>query len=177
LVFGYVFGKSFLVVLTWFVFKVYEEPIKDLWILHAQVETANEGELLVDLPPFLDVVDYAADNWLRGWFNGLPVQALAKGISTPRTVPQWSLMIEGVLRELHRVTRPGGVVAFEVGEVKKGAIKLDEVVLPLGEAAGFVTEAVLINTQRFTKTAQIWGVANNSGGTNSNRIVVFRKPV
>lgn len=132
--------------------------------------------LTVTSPPFLDVVDYAADNWLRGWFNGLPVQALAKGISTPRTVPQWSLMIAQVLQELHRVTRPGGVVAFEVGEVKKGAIKLDQVVLPLGEAAGFAAEVVLINTQRFTKTAQIWGVANNQGGTNSNRIVVFRKP-
>ena len=132
--------------------------------------------LTVTSPPFLDVVDYAADNWLRGWFNGLPVQALAKGISIPRTVPQWSLMIAEVLHELHRVTRPGGVVAFEVGEVKKGAIKLDEVVLPLGQAAGFAAEAVLINTQRFTKTAQIWGVANNQGGTNSNRIVVFRKP-
>jgi hypothetical protein len=35
--------------------QVYEEPIKDLRILHAQVETANEGELQVDLPPFLDV--------------------------------------------------------------------------------------------------------------------------
>lgn len=132
--------------------------------------------LTVTSPPFLDVVDYAADNWLRGWFNGLPVKALAKGISIPRTVPQWSAMIEGVLCELHRITRPGGVVAFEVGEVKKGAIKLDEVVLPLGVAAGFVAEAVLINSQRFTKTAHLWGVANNSNGTNSNRIVVFRKP-
>lgn len=132
--------------------------------------------LTVTSPPFLDVVDYAADNWLRGWFNGLPVQALAKGITTPRTVPQWSQMIAGVLRELYRVTRAGGVVAFEVGEVKKGAIKLDEVVLPLGESEGFVAETVLINTQRFTKTAHLWGIANNSVGTNSNRIVVFRKP-
>jgi len=49
-------------------------------------------------------------------------------------------------------------------------------VVPLGIAAGFVCESVLINTQRFTKTAHIWGVANNAAGTNSNRIVVFRKP-
>ena len=35
--------------------QIYEEPIDNLWILHAQVETANEGELLVDLPPFLQV--------------------------------------------------------------------------------------------------------------------------
>ena len=29
--------------------------------------------------------------------------------------------------------------------------------------------------QRFTKTANIWGVGNNRLGTNTNRIVVFRK--
>mmetsp|Transcript_8456 Transcript_8456/g.13998 ORF Transcript_8456/g.13998 Transcript_8456/m.13998 type:complete len:413 (+) Transcript_8456:183-1421(+) len=38
-----------------FVIHCYDEPISDLCILHAQVETANEGELQVDLPPFLEV--------------------------------------------------------------------------------------------------------------------------
>jgi hypothetical protein len=132
--------------------------------------------LTVTSPPFLDVVDYAGDNWLRGWFNGLPVASLARRITTPRGVPQWSAVMGAVLVELFRITRPGGVVAFEVGEVQKGALRLDEIVLPLGAAAGFGTEAVLINTQRFTKTAHIWGVANNAAGTNTNRIVVFRKP-
>lgn len=132
--------------------------------------------LTVTSPPFLDVVDYAGDNWLRGWFNGLPVATIARGITTPRSVAEWSGVMGAVLAELFRITRPGGVVAFEVGEIQKGAIKLDEVVLPLGLAAGFAAEAVLINTQQFTKTAHIWGVANNTAGTNSNRIVVFRKP-
>lgn len=132
--------------------------------------------LTVTSPPFLDVVDYAGDNWLRGWFNSLPVAEIAAAITTPRTVAAWSEVMGAVLLELFRITRAGGVVAFEVGEVSKGRIKLDEVVMPLGIAAGFVAEAVLINTQRFTKTAHIWGVANNAAGTNSNRIVVFRKP-
>lgn len=35
--------------------QVYEAPVSDLCILHAQVETANKGELLVTLPPFLQV--------------------------------------------------------------------------------------------------------------------------
>ena len=33
----------------------------------------------------------------------------------------------------------------------------------------------VINAQQFTKTANCWGVRNNSKGTNTNRIVVFRK--
>jgi len=56
-------------------------------------------------------------------------------------------------------------------------VKLEEVVAPLGVGVGFKCYAILINTQRFTKTANIWGVSNNRHGTNSNRIVVFGKPV
>jgi hypothetical protein len=78
-------------------------------------------------------------------------------------------------RELHRITKPGGWIAFEVGEVRRGTIKLDEVVAPLGIAAGLECSAVLINAPRFTKTANIWGVKNNNLGTNSNRIVLFQK--
>jgi hypothetical protein len=132
-------------------------------------------QLTVTSPPFLDVVQYAGDNWLRGWFNGLPVEAIAQRITMSRTVAEWSEVMASVLRELHRITRPGGFVAFEVGEVRKGSIKLEEHVLPLGIAAGFKAEAVLLNQQQFTKTSNLWGVKNNDAGTNSNRIVLFRR--
>ena len=66
-------------------------------------------------------------------------------------------------------------MAFEVGEVRGGKVRLDEVVLPLGLAAGFRAHGVLVNTQAFTKTAHIWGVDNHVKGTNSNRIVLFEK--
>jgi ubiquinone/menaquinone biosynthesis C-methylase UbiE len=90
-------------------------------------------------------------------------------------VEEWSTIMGEVLRELYRVTRPGGWVAFEVGEVRRGELKLDEVVAPLGVEAGFECSAILINAQQFTKTANIWGVQNNRNGTNSNRIVLFQK--
>ena len=34
---------------------MYEKPISDLCILHAQVEVEQEGTCKVELPPFLDV--------------------------------------------------------------------------------------------------------------------------
>jgi len=133
-------------------------------------------QLTVTSPPFLDVVHYALDNWLRCWFNGLDAEAIAARTTRSKTVEDWSAEMAAVLAELHRVTRPGGWVAFEVGEVRRGTVKLEEIIAPLGVNAGFECSAILINSQRFTKTANIWGVTNNSLGTNSNRIVLFRKP-
>jgi hypothetical protein len=136
---------------------------------------AGSVQLTVTSPPFLDVVQYARDNWLRCWFNGFDAEKVGERITMSKTVEEWEAEIAAVFAELHRVTRPGGWVAFEVGEVRRGTIRLDETVAPIGIAAGFDCSAILINTQRFTKTANIWGVKNNSLGTNSNRIVLFRK--
>ncbi len=133
-------------------------------------------QLTVTSPPFLNVVQYAKDNWLRCWFNGLDAEAIGAGITMATTVGDWSAEMLDVLRELYRVTRPKGWVAFEVGEVQRGVVKLEEAVAPLGIAAGFTCEAILINTQKFTKTSNIWGIGNNERGTNSNRIVMLQKP-
>ncbi|MCW5605261.1 MAG: hypothetical protein KIT18_12030 [Burkholderiales bacterium] len=133
-------------------------------------------QLTVTSPPFLNVVQYARDNWLRCWFNGLDAEAIGAGITMAGSVNEWSEVMQAVLHELHRITRPKGWVAFEVGEVQRGSVNLDEAVLPLGSAAGFRCEAILINTQKFTKTSNIWGIGNNERGTNSNRIVMMQKP-
>lgn len=133
-------------------------------------------QLTITSPPFLDVVQYARDNWLRCWFNGLDAEAIGERITMAKTPEDWAGVMSRVFSELYRLTTPGGWVAFEVGEVRRGEIRLEEIVAPLGVSAGFECGAVLINAQRFTKTANIWGVANNRLGTNSNRIVLFCKP-
>jgi hypothetical protein len=143
----------------------------------ATAAIADESvQLTVTSPPFLDVVQYAQDNWLRCWFNGLDAEHIGDRLTMSRTVGEWAAEMGAVFNELHRVTKPGGWVAFEVGEVRRGTVKLEEIVAPIGVSAGFACTAILINAQRFTKTANIWGIANNRLGTNSNRIALFRKP-
>ena len=137
---------------------------------------SSSVQLTVTSPPFLDIVQYSSDNWLRCWFNSLDAEAIAAGITMSRTIEDWNAAMGKVFADLYRVTRKNGWVAFEVGEVRKGKIRLEEHVVPMGIAAGFNCEAILFNEQRFTKTANIWGIGNNQAGTNSNRIVVFRKP-
>jgi len=132
-------------------------------------------QLTVTSPPFLDIVQYHEDNWLRCWFNGHNEEKIGTQITMARTLDEWTGVMGSVFRELYRITRVGGYVAFEVGEVRKRTIRLEEHVIPLGIAAGFRCEGVLINQQVFTKTSNIWGVNNMESGTNTNRIVIFKK--
>jgi len=135
----------------------------------------NFVQLTVTSPPFLDVIQYANDNWLRCWFNGIDPSVIENKITMSKTVSDWSKVMQEVFNELFRITKFDGFVAFEVGEVKNGKIKLEEYVVPLGLKSGFKLLGIIINEQEFTKTANIWGVSNNKKGTNSNRIVIFQK--
>jgi hypothetical protein len=129
--------------------------------------------LAVTSPPFLDVVDYKRDNWLRCWFSG--IDATAVPVTLAKQLDAWKAFVTNTLTELRRILRPNGHVAFEVGEVRGGAVRLEELVVPAGIAAGLEPVLVLVNAQEFTKTANCWGVTNNRKGTNTNRVVLFRK--
>jgi len=135
---------------------------------------SNSVSLVVTSPPFLNVVQYAIDNWLRCWFLGIDANSVQ--LTVPHKLSDWQKAMTGVFHELHRVLKPGGHVAFEVGEVHGGMTRLEETVLPCGAEAGLEPLLVVINDQKFTKTANCWGIDNMSKGTNTNRIVVFRKP-
>ena len=130
-------------------------------------------DLVVTSPPFLDVVQYAEDNWLRSWFAGIDVADVA--IAHHRTEAGWRDMVRDVLAELARVVRPGGHVAFEVGEVRGGKVLLERLVWEAAEGLPFERLFVMVNQQAFTKTANCWGVRNNAKGTNTNRIVVLQR--
>jgi hypothetical protein len=118
-------------------------------------------------------VQYDQDNWLRCWFNGVDSRSVP--IWQLRTEDAWQQAMSSVFVELQRILVKGGLVAFEVGEVRKGRVLLEDLVLPAAEASGLNPFAILINDQNFTKTSNCWGVDNASKGTNTNRIILLQK--
>ena len=141
-----------------------------------EVKGIGQGSvsLVVTSPPFLDVVDYARDNWLRCWFNHIDPGAIPIWIL--RNIEAWSNAMTQAFRRMFVLLKKGGYVAFEVGEVRNGKVKLEDHVIPAAERAGLIPILVLINDQAFTKTSNCWGVSNLKKGTNTNRIVLLKKP-
>lgn len=130
-------------------------------------------KLVVTSPPFLDIVDYQGDNWLRGWFNNIDTSDVP--IWQLKREEDWVAAMRSVFHELHRVLADDGHIAFEVGEVRNAKIKMEALVLNAAKDMGLSPELILINDQEFTKTANCWGVSNGSKGTNTNRIVLLSK--
>jgi hypothetical protein len=130
-------------------------------------------DLIITSPPFLNVVDYAGDNWLRCWFNGIDETKTA--LRSLRKPEEWVAQMTRVFKELERVLSKHGYIAFEVGEVHRGQLKMEELVIPAARAAGLRPVLILINAQEFTKTSNCWGVTNQISGTNTNRVVLLRK--
>ena len=154
------------------------ERSKDNFFITAQSHDThqipdNVVSLTVTSPPFLDIVDYESDNWLRCWF--LNIDPKSVNISQHRNVDDWQAFIRETLIELARITKLGGHIAFEVGEVRNGTIRLEENVIKAAKDLPLQILGVMINSQKFTKTSNCWGVSNNLGGVNSNRIVIFKK--
>jgi DNA modification methylase len=130
-------------------------------------------DLTVTSPPFLDVVDYKSDNWLRNWVIGEDSKDLA--ITQLRSIGDWTDFMKSSIAELARVTRPGGFAAIEVGEVRKSSVLLEEMVISAAAELPWRPVAVVINAQEFSKTSNVWRISNNDRGTNTNRIVVFER--
>ena len=109
---------------------------------------------------------------LRCWFLNIDPNTVK---ITSHKIEDWTKFTSSTLKELSRITKPGGYVVYEVGEVRKGSIRLEKNVIDAAENLPFKLLGVMVNTQKFTKTSNVWGISNNSIGTNRNRIVLFER--
>jgi hypothetical protein len=134
---------------------------------------SNSVALVVTSPPFLDVVNYEKDNWLRAWFADVDLSDVS--LWQIKNLTAWEHCMTRAMMEIHRVLKTGGWLAFEVGEVRNGSVKLESSVIKCGLEAGLSPVLILINQQEFTKTSNCWGISNLTKGTNTNRVVLFRK--
>ena len=136
----------------------------------------NSVDLVITSPPFLDKVDYLADNWLKAWFLDMDLNR-DTGVSILSSPIEWMTFIKLTLKECQRVMKNGAFLVMEVGDVlhKGRIVNLDDLVLEASAYTGLDWYKTIINDQKFTKLSNCWNVSNNEKGTNSNRCVVLQK--
>jgi SAM-dependent methyltransferase len=136
--------------------------------------------LIVTSPPFLNTVDYLADNWLEHWFLKIDQFIVGSSLMQQASLQAWSDFMRDAMREMARVLRKGGICIIEVGEVttRKEIIFLDDILLHIlsnHPEINLHPIKVLVHTQQFTKLAHCFSVTNNKLGTNTQRLLVLEK--
>ncbi|MDW7649980.1 MAG: DNA methyltransferase [Bacillota bacterium] len=137
-------------------------------------------DLIITSPPFLNKVNYLADNWLEHWFLDIDTRRLKLDLMQTASLSVWSDFMRQSIFEMARILRSSGICVIEVGDVchRGHRINLDEIVCQIiseNPQTGLKPRCVLIQNQEFTKLAHCFSVKNNKLGTNTQRMLVLEK--
>jgi len=133
--------------------------------------------LIVTSPPYLDIVNYAKQNWIRNWlFDDHPEYGSVDDLDDNLILKDWMSFAEISVSQMKAMLRPGGVIAMVIGDVVRtgGAISLArEFMQRLIHKESFNYIGCLSDRiQSEIKTTRIWKDTKGQA-TNVDRIVVL----
>ncbi|RYE57987.1 MAG: hypothetical protein EOP48_04600 [Sphingobacteriales bacterium] len=137
----------------------------------------GRANLVLASPPYLGIVNYAKQNWIRLWFLDQEPEAVSEFLDDDLNLTEWVDFADKAIRQLKTFMAPDGVGVFVIGDVaksKNSVIPLArEFCLLLRESALFknvwcVNDAV----EDVSKTTRIWGETKGSA-TAIDRVVIF----
>ncbi len=134
-------------------------------------------DLLLTSPPYLGIVNYARQNWIRSWFlNADPIEVSSK-LDDDLNLFEWVKFSKDTLIEFKKFLKPTGVAVLVIGDVAKSKNSM----IPLArEFAMMVKENNLFKNvwifsdyiQSIDKTTRIWGDTKGKA-TATDRIVIL----
>src|SRR5581483_11769490 len=77
-------------------------------------------DLIVTSPPYLAVLDYTWNNWLRVWWLGRDRKEERTNLTLTRREDLYRPFMRNTLAEMYRVLRPDSAAVIVVGDVKTG---------------------------------------------------------
>lgn len=93
---------------------------KQLASIPGLVPYRGKVKLVVTSPPYLDVVNYSKQNWIRNWLLAHhPERSLDDDLDDNLTLRNWLDFIEVVALQIKQLLRPDGVFVMVVGDVAK----------------------------------------------------------
>lgn len=118
--------------------------------------------LILTSPPYLGIVNYAKQNWIRGWFlNSDPIK-ISEELDDDLNLEEWIQFSKSVALQLKSFLKKDGVAVFVIGDVAKSKTSIiplaREFALMIREQKIFknvwcINDAILDTD----KTTRIWG--------------------
>lgn len=135
-------------------------------------------KLIITSPPYLGVVNYAKQNWIRNWFLELdPNFESGEDLDDELTLEKWLSFADTAIGELKPFLTPDGVIAFVVGDVSKptgGFVSLArELIQRIQHQNMFnYVGCIVDDIESANKTTRIWKETRGNA-TNIDRVVLM----
>ena len=169
------------------VFKKHKSPKTNSLIIECDAKNVSKSkelakfqskvDLILTSPPYLGIVNYAKQNWIRSWFLDSDPIEISEKLDDDLNINQWVQFSKKTLIEFKKMLKPNGVAVFVIGDVAKSKTN----VIPLArDFALMVKENKLFkNVWIFSdyiegadKTTRIWGETKGKA-TATDRIVIL----
>jgi hypothetical protein len=112
-------------------------------------------DFILTSPPYLSVLDYSWNNWLRVWWLGDDRKAEQQKLMRSGVESTYRQFMREVCRETFRLLKPDAAFVIVVGDVRKaranGTVKLINSALVIAEEArevGFEVEGIINDTYK-----------------------------
>lgn len=76
-------------------------------------------DLLLTSPPYMRVLDYSWNNWLRLWWLNADRESEREDLTITQSVRKYKKFVRGTLKEIQRVLADDGYAVIVVGDVRK----------------------------------------------------------
>jgi hypothetical protein len=134
-------------------------------------------KLVLTSPPYLDVVNYARQNWIRCWFLRVGASDINSELDDNLTLQSWLEFMAKVLEQLQVMVARDGVLVFVIGDVARSSRS----VMPIAREflrriqhegrfsyVGCLSDHLEIGA----KTTRIWGDTKGQA-TTVDRIIIL----
>lgn len=157
--------------------EVFKADVKTLTSNEELAKYIGKVNLIVTSPPYLGIVNYAKQNWIRSWFLNKDANEVSLELDDDLNLTEWVSFASKFIRELKKMLKKDGVAVFVIGDVAKSKTS----VVPLArEFCLMVQEAKLFKNvwcindviDDADKTTRIWGESKGSA-TAIDRIVIL----
>jgi len=169
------------------VFRKHISPKKEAFITECDAKEISKSkelkkyqgkvDLLLTSPPYLGIVNYAKQNWIRSWFLESDPIDISKKLDDDLNINEWVKFSKTTITEFKKMLKPNGTAILVIGDVAKSKNS----VIPLArEFAMMIRENKLFKNvwifsdyiQGVDKTTRIWGETKGKA-TATDRIVIL----